>query len=465
MTFDGGLTGQLEERRAQLLGGAREMLDRAKAGGRDATREEGLRHDRILAEVRELDGRLEELREQAVREERGRIAQAGGRSYIADDHGSGARPGGGYGGGVTGDAMEIRASNRLRRGQTMREYLGQRIASERLARGGGPEREFNAGAYFKGMSTGKWGDNDGYERRALAEGSVSTGGAVVPIDLYADIIDVVRNSARVLQAGATLVPLSHYVTNVAKLTADPSPSWRAEGGTVAASGSTFSRLTFTTQTLATVVVASRELLEDVPTLGDEIKREMALEFALGLDLAALYGAGYGSNQPQGLKNATWSVPQTSMGTNGAALSTLTPNAWMGLVNPAYRLLAANEYGLSGAIMAPRTEKEMVTSASTINTFVEPPSRLATIARYGTMPLEVYSTNQVPINLTQGSASTASDLFVGDWSQLLLGIRSEMKIDTLVEAYAGTGQIGFLGWLRADVVVARSSAFDITVGIL
>jgi hypothetical protein len=30
---------------------------------------------------------------------------------------------------------------------------------------------------------------------------------------------------------------------------------------------------------------------------------------------------------------------------------------------------------------------------------------------------------------------------------------------------GTGQIGLIGWLRADVVVARSSAFDITVGIL
>jgi hypothetical protein len=26
-------------------------------------------------------------------------------------------------------------------------------------------------------------------------------------------------------------------------------------------------------------------------------------------------------------------------------------------------------------------------------------------------------------------------------------------------------IGLLGWLRADVVVARPSAFDITVGIL
>jgi HK97 family phage major capsid protein len=463
MTHTGaGLVGQLEERRAEGIASRREMIDRAKASGREFSAGENARYERLTAEGAEIDARIEELREQAVREQRAQLARVG-QAGIIDNHGSG-HP---VSGPVHGDAMEIRDANRLQRGQRMREFLAQRIVSERLARGGAPEREFNAGAYFKGMATGKWDEagRDQYERRALAEGSVSTGGAVVPIDLYADIIDIVRNSARVLQAGATLVPLTHYVTNVAKLTADPSPAWRAEGSTISTSGSTFARLSFTTQTLSTVVVASRELLEDVPSLGDEIKREMALEFALGLDLAALYGTGYGSNQPQGLKNATWSVPQTSMGTNGATLTSLTPNAWMGLVNPCYRLLQANENGLSGAIMNPRSEKEMVTAASTINTFVEPPSRLQSIARYGTSPLEVYSTNQVPVNLTQGTANTASDLFVGDWSQLLIGLRTELKIDTLVEAYAGTGQIGFLGWLRADVVVARSSAFDITVGIL
>lgn len=50
-------------------------------------------------------------------------------------------------------------------------------------------------------------------------------------------------------------------------------------------------------------------------------------------------------------------------------------------------------------------------------------------------------------------------------QLLVGLRKELKIDVLTEAYAGTGQIGFLGWLRADALVARASAFDITVIIL
>ncbi len=442
------LIGQLEERRAQMVAAMGEILDRSKANDSKMSAEENARFERLEAEVKELDVRRAQLREDAEREERARRMRA-------DTNWAGGQ----------GDALAIRSDRRLARGQTMRQFLDRETRAQHAAWGAPPERDFNVGAYIKGMVTGKWDDNSAYERRALGEGTVAGGGALVPIDLYSNVVDIVRNSARVLQAGATVVPLEHYVTNVAKLVSDPVPAWRAEGSTIAATGSTFSRLSFTTQTLATIVVVSRELLEDVPTLGDEVQREMALEFALALDLGCLYGTGYGSNQPQGVKNATWAVTQTSMGTNGAALTSLTPNAWMGLVNPCYRLLAVNEYGLSGAIMNPRTEKEMVTAASTINTFVEPPSRLASIARRGTAPLAVYSTNQVPANLTQGSSSLASDMFVGDWSQLLVGIRKELKIDVLTEAYAGTGQIGLLGWLRADVVVARPSAFDITVGIL
>lgn len=460
--MNGTLISQLEERRAENAAASRELLTRAQAGNRDLTSQEEARYQRVRAEIGELGTRIEQLREDDEREARAARARATGYTEIVDS-GSGAIPGAH----VRPDVHEIRDDRRLRRGQSMREFLSQRIVSERMARGGHVDQPFSAGAYFRGMALGKWSDDgrDNYERRALAEGSVAGGGAMVPIDLYASLIDIVRNSARVLQAGATVVPLDHMVTNVAKLVSDPQPAWRPEGGAIASTGSTFDRVSFTTQTMAAVTVVSRELLEDVPTLGEEIQREMGLEFALQLDSACLYGAGYDSNQPNGLKAAQWNVPQTSMGTNGAAPSTLTPTPWNLIVNPCYRLMEANELGLSGAIMAPRTEQEMVDTVSTIGTYVEPPSRLATIARYGTAPLEMYATNQVPTNLTVGDAATASDLFVGDWSQLLVGIRSELKIDVLTEAYAGSGQVGFLGWMRADTVVARASAFDITTGIL
>ncbi len=57
------------------------------------------------------------------------------------------------------------------------------------------------------------------------------------------------------------------------------------------------------------------------------------------------------------------------------------------------------------------------------------------------------------------------MFVGDWSQLLVGIRTSLQINVLHERYADTGQVGFLAWFRGDVAVGRAAAFDVTTGIL
>jgi HK97 family phage major capsid protein len=77
----------------------------------------------------------------------------------------------------------------------------------------------------------------------------------------------------------------------------------------------------------------------------------------------------------------------------------------------------------------------------------------------------YSTNQVPTNLTQGSANTASDIFVGDWSQLYVGVHTELIITVLRERYADTGEIGLVAWWRGDVMQARDTAFRTLVGVL
>ena len=68
--------------------------------------------------------------------------------------------------------------------------------------------------------------------------------------------------------------------------------------------------------------------------------------------------------------------------------------------------------------------------------------------------------------TQGTASgTASDIFVGDWSELVIGIRTSFSIQVLSERYADTGSIGLLAWFRGDVLVTRPKAFAVVQGVL
>lgn len=56
--------------------------------------------------------------------------------------------------------------------------------------------------------------------------------------------------------------------------------------------------------------------------------------------------------------------------------------------------------------------------------------------------------------TQGAATTASDAFVADWSKLHIGLRTTFRILPVRERFMDSGEIGFIGWARADVAIAR-----------
>ena len=81
------------------------------------------------------------------------------------------------------------------------------------------------------------------------------------------------------------------------------------------------------------------------------------------------------------------------------------------------------------------------------------------------------TAQVPDNLTQGSSSLASDAYVGQWNQLLIGMRQRLVIEASREASDATDsafrqlQVHIRAYLRADVAVAQPSAFVVITGIL
>jgi predicted phage gp36 major capsid-like protein len=56
----------------------------------------------------------------------------------------------------------------------------------------------------------------------------------------------------------------------------------------------------------------------------------------------------------------------------------------------------------------------------------------------------FSTAQIPANFTQGTSTTnMSDVFDGDWRQLIIGQRLDLQVQTMVERYAALGQIGII----------------------
>ena len=343
---------------------------------------------------------------------------------------------------ATGSKVSYREGKPLTREQTVEGY----VRSRQLVRE--DEDQLDFGKYLRGMATGQW-DNADAERRAMSEGSTSAGGFLVPTILSSQIVDMVRNQSRVLEAGATIVPMENRTLDVPKWVGDPTAAWHTENAAISPSDATLGKVTLTAQALASNVEVSWELLEDAPGVANELRDAFAAVFALRLDLAALYGSGT-PPEPRGVKN-TSGINTASMGANGAALTNYDP-----LIDAVGRLQDNNEEP-TGVVYAGRTARALAKLKDSQLQPLAVPQFLADIPRY--------STGQVPVTLTQGSSSVASDIFTADWRQLLVGVRTQLIIKPLVERYADNGQTGFIAWWRGDVAVARPKAFDVLTGVL
>ncbi len=285
-------------------------------------------------------------------------------------------------------------------------------------------------------------------KNAMSGGVATAGGFALPTILTADLVDLARNTSRVLEAGARIVPMANRTVDVPKWDGDPLPQWRAEGAAIAEDDGLMGKLTLSAHTLAVAVRVSRELIEDT-SLDEDLKAAFAAAFALKLDWAALYGTGL-ADVPLGVKS-TPGVTVTPVAVNGAVPS------WDNLIDSVGRLRDSNE-NPNAQILSDRTARTLGKVKDTNAAYLAPPAYLDGVSRL--------STNQVPNNLTEGTAAgVTSDLFTADWGQLYVGVRTQLQITLLSERYmVDAGQYGFVAWWRGDVQVARPKAFDVLTGI-
>jgi HK97 family phage major capsid protein/HK97 family phage prohead protease len=316
----------------------------------------------------------------------------------------------------------------------------------------GDAREFSLGRMVRGMVTGSW-DDAGLEQRALAEGADATGGAAVPAPLATYTIDLIRNAARVIEAGAVTVPMESETLTIPRLSAPPVGAWHVENAEVAESDPAFERVTLKAHTLTVLTRISMELFEDIsPSASDRITNALIQALALELDRAALRGSGT-APEPKGLRFQE-GVELRSMGTNGGKFTN-----WKAIIE-AIGALKGRNIMPTGIIESSRTAETFASLVDTLGQPLEAPSYVSQIP--------VYETNQVPNNLTQGTAKEiASEVYLGRWSDLLIGVRPTLgvRLRQLNERFADNMQVGLLAWLRADIAVAHPQSFNVITGAI
>ena len=293
------------------------------------------------------------------------------------------------------------------------------------------------------------GPRNDLERRALSEGTDSAGGFTVPEPLSRDFIDRLRARSVVFAAGAQTVEMTSETLRIAKWLTDPTVAWRAENASITESDPTIGQLVFTARSVAALFRASRELLEDSANITQMIENGIAQALAVELDRVALLGSGT-APEPTGIAN-TSGVGSVSMGTNGAALASYDQ-----IVDLLQTLADADAADPTALVMAPRTRYALAKLKDGNSQPLQAPEVVRAVP--------IRATTSMPVDETQGTASDASRIIAGDFADLLIGVRSSLRIEVLRERYADTLQFGFLAHMRADVQVARPASFAQLVGI-
>lgn len=140
-----------------------------------------------------------------------------------------------------------------------------------------------------------------------------------------------------------------------------------------------------------------------------------------------------------------------MATNGAALANYSK------ILQAFQAIAdSNGPEPTAMIMAPRTRYALAGLTASDGQPLNAPKLIADVPQY--------DTTNLPVNETHGTATNASRLIVGDFSQLLIGVRQGLRIEVLRHTLADSLTYTFVAHLRLDIGVAQPNAFAQVTGI-
>lgn len=309
------------------------------------------------------------------------------------------------------------------------------------------QRKLNMGRYLRGALTGNWHGAE-REQRSMSGLTSGAGGALLPTVFAAQLVDLARVRTQVLNAGAQVIPMSERKLTLPKWVSDPSVQWRLEEAAVAESAGTVGTVNLVAKSLAGYTKLSREILSDTD-LGDILVNAYASAVAQAFDYAALKGSGTDPT-PLGLSANTNITNKAAVVTNGATLT------WEHVLDAVGSVRTLNEEP-NAVIYHPRNELALGKAKDTAGQYLDVPRYVSGIQRL--------ATGTLPTNETEGtSGAVCNSMFIGDFSQLMLGVRSQFEVELHPGPLATNGQVLLVIHFRGDVAVGRESAFAVRTGL-
>jgi len=223
------------------------------------------------------------------------------------------------------------------------------------------------------------------------------------------LIPMALNKAQVIKAGAKIVEMKDNQLLIPQLTALPSTEWKAENADFTGADTVaFEGKTLTAKTLLSIAKISQELALDGHNVETAIEDSMSSAIALAVDNALLQGDGVGAN-PLGI------IP--TVGILSEDVASVAIANYDHFSSAYYKIEAEN--GTPNAVILPSSVLEDLDQLKdTANNTLTPPESWKRLqALRG-----ILSSNQL-----------AGTGLMGDFSQLIVGIRNRVMLDVTREA--------------------------------
>ncbi len=246
-------------------------------------------------------------------------------------------------------------------------------------------------------------------------------------------IEPLRNALLARRLGVRVLSGLRGNVDIPKAGNSTVSGWVAENAALTASDMTFGNVGLTPKHVGALSEMSRQLIQQSdPSIEALLRDDLAFGIAKAIDSALISGGG--SNQPKGI-----------MSTLVTANGTLATPTWAQALKIVEEVEHANALSSSHNWLTTSSAKAKL--ASTLK--VSADAGAGFIYENGQVAgFPVYTTNQMP------SDSGGHSAIFGDWSQVLLGIWSEL--DILVNPFAETA------YSKGNVLVRAMATCDIAI---
>jgi len=283
--------------------------------------------------------------------------------------------------------------------------------------------------------------------KALAAGTDTAGGYLVPEEYSMEIIEFLRPQSVVRRMGATVVPMATGTLNIPAIAGGSQASYVGENSGISTQEPTFGNVQLTWKKLAAIVPISNDLLRFSNYQTDAIIRDdLVAAIAQKEDEAFIRGPESTPQvTPKGMRH--WAHQGNVIPAAGVYnLATVTDD----LGKLILALKQANvRFIRPGWLMAPRTEMFLMTLRDTNGNYAFRPE-MFTGKLFG-YPYAV--TTQIPTNLGTGTNQNESEIYFVDFADAVIGEATQLIIDASSEAsYTTSG--GVLSAFAADQTLIR-----------